>query len=302
MDLHHKREIAVGTLVIVAIAAFIVGTMWLRGKSFNTGDLTRIQFAHVGALKEASSVRVSGVELGKVQKVEFIEAGKVIVSISLDPRVQPKVDASAKIFTLSLAAGDAAVDFDPGKSAQALPQGQIIIGRQELGITDVAASLGARADSLLIAMQAILNPELGVQLQSTMTALQGTLGAAQQTMRLYGDPNRGPTAELTRTMQQFRTLGGRLDSTLANPALARAISQSDTLARNLSMMTAQLAATGARMDTLLAGVAAGRGSLGKLANDTTLYNNMTRAIAQLDSVMAAIKRDPGKIGITVKLF
>ena len=302
MDLHHKREITVGTLVLFAIAAFIVGTMWLRGKSFNTGDLTRIQFAHVGALKEASSVRVSGVELGKVQKVEFIEAGKVIVSISLDARVQPKIDASAKIFTLSLAAGDAAVDFDPGKSAQALPQGQIIMGRQELGFTDLATALGARADSLLLAMQAIINPELGVQLRNTMAALQGTLGAAQQTMRLYGDPTRGPTAELTRTMQQFRTLGARLDSTLANPALARAISQSDTLARNVSAMTAQLTATGARVDSLLAGVAAGRGTLGKLANDTMLYNNITRATAQLDSVMAAIKRDPGKIGITVKLF
>lgn len=302
MDLHHKREIAVGTLVIVGIALFIAGTMWLRGKSFNTGELTRIQFAHVGALKEASSVRVSGVELGKVQAVDFVEPGKVIVSISLDPRVQPKVDASAKIFTLSLAAGDAAVEFEPGRSPQPLPSGQIIMGRQEAGIADLAATLGARADSLLIAMQAILNPELGVQLRSTMTALQGTLGAAQQTMRLYGDPARGPTAELTRTMQQFRTLGARLDSTLANPALARAISQSDTLARNVSAMTAQFTATGARVDSLLAGIAAGRGSLGKLANDTTLYNNITRATAQLDSVMAAIKRDPGKIGITVKLF
>jgi phospholipid/cholesterol/gamma-HCH transport system substrate-binding protein len=302
MDLHHKREISVGTLVIVGIALFIAGSMWLRGKSFNTGELTRIQFAEVGALKEASSVRVSGVELGKVQEVEFIEPGKVIVAISLDPRVKPKIDASAKIFTLSLAAGDAAVSFDPGKSAQPLPPGQIIMGRQEVGITDLAATLGARSDSLLMAMQQIITPELGQQFRTTLTALQGTLGAAQQTMRVYGDPNRGPTAELTRTMQQFRALGARLDSTLANPALARAISQSDTLARNLSAMTAQLTATGARMDTLLAGVAAGRGSLGKLASDTMLYNNITRATAQLDSVMAAIKRDPGKIGITVKLF
>ena len=50
MDLHYKREVAVGTLVVVGFAAFVLGTMWLKGRDFKSGDHTRIEFANVGNL------------------------------------------------------------------------------------------------------------------------------------------------------------------------------------------------------------------------------------------------------------
>ena len=47
MDLHYKREVAVGTLVVAGFAAFVLGTMWLKGRDFSSGDHTRIEFANV---------------------------------------------------------------------------------------------------------------------------------------------------------------------------------------------------------------------------------------------------------------
>jgi phospholipid/cholesterol/gamma-HCH transport system substrate-binding protein len=302
MDLHHKREIAVGTVVLAAIAAFILGTMWLRGHSLTTGELVKIQFADVGNLKEASSVRVSGVDLGKVQELTFVEPGKVIVAIAVDPRVHPRIDASARIVTLSLAAGDAAVALDPGRARERLPPGRIIIGQQDPGFTDIAGSLASRADSVLIGAQELVSAETVAQLRTTMTALQGTLAAAEQTMRVYGNPNRGPTAELTQTMQQFRSVGARLDSTLSNPGLKRALSTTDTLTSNLAAMSAQLTATGARLDSLLARVGRGEGTIGKFATDSALYLNVVKLTARMDTVLQALQKNPGKIPITVRLF
>jgi hypothetical protein len=103
-------------------------------------------------------------------------------------------------------------------------------------------------------------------------------------------------------MVQFRQLGARLDSTLANPALQRTLSGSDTLTANFSAMAKAFAGTGARLDTLLARMNAGQGSLGKLATDSSLYYGMVKLTAQLDSLMAAIKKDPGKVPITVRIF
>jgi phospholipid/cholesterol/gamma-HCH transport system substrate-binding protein len=302
MDLHHKREIAVGTVVLAAIAAFILGTMWLRGHSLTTGELVKIQFADVGNLKEASSVRVSGVDLGKVQELTFVEPGKVIVAIAVDPRVHPRIDASARIVTLSLAAGDAAVALDPGRAREPLPPGRIIIGQQDPGFTDIAGSLASRADSVLIGAQELVSAETVAQLRTTMTALQGTLAAAEQTMRVYSNPNRGPTAELTQTMQQFRSVGARLDSTLSNPGLQRALSTTDTLTSNLAAMSAQLTATGARLDSLLARVGRGEGTIGKFATDSALYLNVVKLTARMDTVLQVLQKNPGKIPITVRLF
>ena len=61
-------------------------------------------------------------------------------------------------------------------------------------------------------------------------------------------------------MATFRALGTRLDSTLANPALARTLGRADTLTGNLAAMTAQLTTTSARLDTVLSGVNSGRGT------------------------------------------
>ena len=51
MDLHYKKEISVGGLVLVGIVLFIAATMWLRGKSFNPGEIVMIQFENIGNLK-----------------------------------------------------------------------------------------------------------------------------------------------------------------------------------------------------------------------------------------------------------
>ena len=52
MDLR-MREVTVGTIVIVAIAVFIFGTMWLSGRSVSSDNLIRMQFANVSGLKRA---------------------------------------------------------------------------------------------------------------------------------------------------------------------------------------------------------------------------------------------------------
>ncbi len=302
MDLHYKREVTVGSIVLLSIVVFVAGTMWLRGKSFNAGDLLHIEFANIGNLKEASAVKISGFELGKVQSIDFLEPGKVIVSVAVDPKVQMKQDASAKIITLSLAAGDAAVDLDPGKSSAPLAKGDTIMGSSEAGLTDVAGTLAARADSVLAGIQAMVDPDMTKQIRATLSSLQGTLAATQQTMALYGNPDKGPSAELARTMAEFRQLSARLDSTLANPGLQRALSKSDTLVSNLSIMTAKLTETGDKLNAILADIQAGKGTFGKLASDSALYRNLVKATGQMDSLMAAIKANPGKIPITVKIF
>ena len=303
MDLHYKREVTVGTLVVAGFVAFVVGSMWLKGKDYKAGDHTRIVFPEVGNLKVASPVSVAGVQVGKVQSIELQDRDHVLVAISLPETVQPKTDASAQIVSLSLT-GDVGIDFDPGRAATALPRGQLVRGTQAPGFSDIAANLSKRADSVLQGVQQLVDTQMVRQLRATSAAAQATLVAAQRTMELYGNPDRGPTAELTRTMVQFRQLGLRLDSTLASPGLQRALQRSDSLTQSLNAMSAQFAATGARLDSVLAKVQHGDGTLGKLASDSMLYHNIVRLTASLDTLMQDIKKNPGKIQLTVpvKIF
>jgi phospholipid/cholesterol/gamma-HCH transport system substrate-binding protein len=300
MEIRYGREVIVGTVVLLAVLGFIFGTMWLSGRSASTDDLLGIRFADANGLKRASVVRVSGVTVGRVEQIEFQSVGNVLVSVNVSDKVQPKVDATATIVAVGLV-GDFAVDIDPGTGAP-LPKGTVIQGSRAVGLTETAAALSGRADTVLMGLQAMVSPEMVRQLQSTMAGLEATMQSAQRTMALYGNASTGPTAELTRTMVQFRQLGARLDTTLANPALQRTLSGSDTLTANFSAMAKAFAGTGARLDTLLSRMNAGQGTLGKMATDSALYFGMVKLTAQLDSLMAAIKKDPGKVPITVRIF
>jgi phospholipid/cholesterol/gamma-HCH transport system substrate-binding protein len=292
--MRYSREAIVGAIVLVAILVFVFGTMWLSGRSVGSANLVRIQFENVSGLKRASPVRVSGVNIGKVERIEFVDVGKVLVGISLPPKIRTKVDASAKIVSVTLV-GDYAVDFDPGRSGQLLPEGRVILGTQDLGLTGKATGLAERADSILLGAQSIVNERTGEQLRSTLTALEGTLKAAQRTMQIYGNPNEGPTAELTKTMATFRQLSTRLDSAL----IAFRV---DTISANLAAMTAQLTSTTGRLDTLLAGMNRGQGTLGKFVTDSSLYYDIRELSQGMKNLLNELAKHPGKIPVTVKLF
>jgi phospholipid/cholesterol/gamma-HCH transport system substrate-binding protein len=294
MDFRYSREVIVGAIVTIAILVFIFGTMWLSGRSVSSDNLVRVQFGNAAGLKRASPVRVSGVNVGRVERIEFVDVGKVLVTASLPPKIHPRVDAEAKIVAVTFV-GDYAVDFDPGRAPELLPPGKVILGSQDPGLSGRAMELSDRADSVLVGAQAIVNKQTADQLRSTLTALEGTLKATQRTMQVFSDSSKGPTAELTRTMAAFRQLSTRLDSTLANPALSRTLTRTDTLTGNLAAMTA-------RFDSTLAAINRGQGTLGKFATDSGLYYDMRELSKSMKELLDELKKNPGKVGVTVKLF
>ena len=300
MDLR-VREVTVGSIVIVAILVFIFGTMWLSGRRVSSGNSVRIQFANVSGLKRASPLRISGVNVGKVESIVFQDVGKVLVTASIPPSITPKVDAKALIVSVTLV-GDYAVDFDPGRSAQPLPEGRVIRGSQEVGLSDRAGVLADRADSVLLGANRFVSEEMAERLENTLEALQATLKATQQTMQVLSNTRSGPTAELMQTMASFRALSARLDSTLAHPALGRTLQRADTLTSNLAVMTSQLTSTSGRLDTLLLRINEGQGTLGKFATDSGLYRDMRELSQSMKQLVDELAKHPGKVPVTVKLF
>jgi phospholipid/cholesterol/gamma-HCH transport system substrate-binding protein len=301
MELRYGREAVVGTLVIIAIAIFVTGTMWLSGRSLGRRHVVKVEFRNATGLKRASPVTVSGVQVGRVEAIDLKEPGKVIVSLSLRPDIQPKIDASAQIASVTFV-GDYVVQFDPGTAAQPLPGGKVVLGAMKSGLGDRASQLSDRADSLMIGLQEFANKETAQDLRGSLQAFQATMTELQTTLRTFSDPKTGASAELTRSMQSLQRVSARLDTTLSDPAVVGILRNTDTLTGNLAAMTRQLTAAGARLDTLLSGVNQGRGTVGKFVTDSTLYYELRDLSAAMKGLVAELQKNPGKLGITVKVF
>ena len=134
-----------------------------------------------------------------MEKIQLVEAGRVLVSVSLPERITPKVDATAKIVPVGFV-GDAVVEFDRATPRPAR-QSKIIIGSQAsdwpsgsvLSDRQTASSSAPRRSS----------PEDPDQLRSTLTP-GGHLKAAQRTMAIYATPARRRRAH--QEMTAFRQL------------------------------------------------------------------------------------------------
>ena len=295
MDLHYRQEITVGALVLAGVGVFVLGSMWLSGRDLSTSNRpVRVEFEDVGNLKAGSAVRVSGVQMGSVQEIEFIDVGRVLVTLSVDPRIQPHTDAAAEIASVGLV-GDVQILFHPGEAPQTLPPDGVIRGTTAKGFMDVGSGLSDDVRNTLASFREVANKQLSDDLHRTMQSLQRLLNQ-------YSNTNTGPVLELTRTLEAMQRLSARIDTTFQGPALDRALGNLDSVSLKVGRLTEQFAGTSARLDTLLGRVNRGEGTLGRIATDTLMYAELTSLSASLRAFVDDLRKNPGKITVQVKLF
>ena len=294
MDLHYKQEVRVGALLLGGIGVFLVGTMWLRGKSFSNEPTLLVAFTDVGTLKRGSPVKVSGVTLGKVEDIEFRGVGNVVAKMSLSQKVTPKLNATAKLATVGLVA-DAVIYFSPGTAPQLLPAGKVIQGTVDPGLTGLGTELADQAKQTLTNVRDLTGKQLSDDLHETMVAMR-------RMMAVYSNTKEGPAAELQTSMQSLQRLSTRLDSTLAEADLKTTLRRTDTLMTSLTATSTQMERVGKSIDSLLAKINNGQGTAGKLVTDTTLYHEFRELSISLKGFLDELKKNPGKIPIQVKIF
>lgn len=295
MDLHYKQATAVGGMVLVAVVTFVAGTIWLQGRSFGGGTLYTATFADIGSLKRGSAVRVSGVEVGNVERIDFRGVGDVAVRLNLsNSDVLPREDATAAITSIGLI-GDVVLDYSPGSSANPLAEGGEIPGSLTGGLTDLGSGLVGRAESLMDSLAILFTTQLS-------TDMHETFQASQAMFRILADTVTGPVGELTRALGAMRSLSVKVDSLLASDGFQGTISNFDSTAAGLKVMTRQLTVATARMDTLLLNMNSGKGTLGKLVTDTTLYQGLLETQRSIQALIDTLTASPGKLNIKVELF
>jgi phospholipid/cholesterol/gamma-HCH transport system substrate-binding protein len=294
MDLHYKQEATVGALVLVSVLLFIGGTMWLGGKRFSTNPTVAVQFADAGTLKRGSPVRVSGVQLGSVDDIEFQGYGKVLVHLHLDEEASPRRDAAAELATVGLVA-DAVINFNPGTAPEPLPDEAVIIGTVAPGFMDIGTKLGDQASTVLGGLTQLQFKEISEELRRTLTSFE-------RLAQVYANTRSGPIADMTATMKGLQVVSSRIDSMLEAAQLDRTIRTADSMMVNLRTLSTSVQSTAAQLDSVLVRVNRGEGSAGRFLTDTLLYQNTQRLVKSLQEFVDELKKNPGKLGLTVRIF
>ena len=296
MDLAYKQEVGVGALVLVGFALFAFGLFWFSGKTIGAhGIYVDAVFANVQGLKEGDPVLVSGVKKGRVAKVRLDRVGKVTVTLELSSDVKPHMNAGATISSLDFF-GAKLVDYSPGPDdSPLLPAGRVIVGTEQEQLTDIAHGVATRANELIGHASGLVNDQLAVDIHNTMVATQRAMNTVTNT---GGGPLVNQTtqtlASIQRVMSRFDTLLGAANPTVAGKRI-------DTLSTNMAKLTDQLSQASTTLNGLLTKMNKGDGTLGKLASDTTLYNDLHQTLTALTALLTDLKERPGRY-LNVKVF
>ncbi|MGD2134821.1 MAG: MlaD family protein [Gemmatimonadales bacterium] len=296
MDLYYKQELTVGALVLVALAILIGGLMWLTGRSI--GGRGRVEvpvhFGTVSGLTEGDPVQISGVSVGRVATVRLQEVGNVLVTLEVDERVRPRVDARAEVRPLDFL-GAKYVAYYPGGAEEYLPEDGVVPGIEETDLAQTAVRLTDEATRTLIATQRLMSTDLADQIQRTMAA-------TERAMDVVTRVGRGAVSDSVMTaLGAVRGAARALDSTLASSDMQQSIAQLDEITEGVSEMAQGLAAVTQNLAVMLELMRSPDGTVGKILTDSTLHTDMHEVLVSLRLLLDDIRERPGRY-VNVSVF
>ncbi|HLB38642.1 MAG TPA: MlaD family protein [Gemmatimonadales bacterium] len=296
MDLAYKQELKVGLLVIVALAVFTLGLMWLSGRTLGPSGnvVVPVRFTNVSGIRPGDPVQTSGVRVGRVANVVLQGVGDVMVYLEVNRAQRPHVDAQAMVASADFF-GAKFVDYVPGSSPELLRAGQVITGTRAVEVMESAANLTTRASDALAGVQTLLS-------QQTAEDIHRTLVAVERTLNVVSRIGEGPTISQTQqTLASVQRLAIRLDSTFARPDLGKSLDQMDEVAQGLREMTEGLSSVTNALGSILEKVDRGEGLIGKAVSDSTLHGDLHEVLMSLRKLLDDVRERPGRY-VNVKVF
>lgn len=148
------NNLKLGVFVIAGIILFII-TIYFIGLNrnlFGSNFVLRSEFKNVSGLKQGTAVRLSGIDVGTVSKIDFISDSLVMVNLLIRKDVQQyiKKDAIASIASDGLV-GDKVFVISPGaSSAKTVKDNDIIASLKTVEIEDILSSVKQSADNTKI--------------------------------------------------------------------------------------------------------------------------------------------------------
>ena len=124
-----RLEFAVGAFLLLALASLLVLAFASTNRQFGIGGDTyplTARFSTLGQLRLQAPVRIGGVAVGRVAKIDLDpKRFDAVVTLDIDQRYQLPADTSAGIFTSGLL-GESYIGLQPGGDPENLKSGEEI--------------------------------------------------------------------------------------------------------------------------------------------------------------------------------
>lgn len=294
-----KREVKIGIFAVAMIVAAWAGIRFLKGFDiFGRNAVYYASYDQISGLQAASPIMMKGVKIGTVTGISLDprRSQNVVLQFTIKRQYRIPVDSEAKIFSDGLMGGKA-VEIIYGSSDEYLEKGDTL--RSALG-RDLMDMAGSELEFFKQKVS-MLTEELSRTLGNVNRLLEANAGHIDGTMA-HLDTLSGDLAEVLGSQKQ--NLASAVENLAAfSEMLGENAPRVDSMVGNLNRISTELAeadfagklsATVGEVDSLVAEIRRGEGTVGRLMNDPALYESLNRASDNLASLLADLEQYPGR--------
>lgn len=311
-----SNETKVGALTAIAITLLILGFNFLKGKTlFKTGNYILARYSDTKGLMVSNAVFINGFQVGSVSDIENADKNltSLIVTIKLKDNYNISTTSVASIKESPL--GAPSIVIVPGDAPSYLKTGDTILTASNAGLLgDIMSKLGPVSDqikttvhsldSVLKNINTIFDPATKNNLQQVIANINKTTASLVVSSASIQNMMNAQTGAITQSMNNVASFTRNLSDN--NDKVTRMLTNVEATTNNLSKADVagsveQLKATIQRLNGILEKASSNDGSLGKLMNDPTLYNNLSNTIRSANILMDDLRLHPKRY-VNISVF
>lgn len=290
----YSKEVKTALLALVAILLFLFGYSFLQGKNwFDSSRTFYAVYEDVEGLSPSSPVTINGLNVGSVTKIDFLNrTGDLLVTFQVDKDFPFSKNSVAQVYGGGFIGGKSlgiVPEYEPGniaKSGDTLP-GEIEEGLLEL-VNERLSPLQQKmeqaivsTDSLVNAFNEVMNPRTRNNIMKTFEDLSETVESLKNSANSINGVVENNTSKLNTSITNFEEMSTNLNT------FSDSLSKMDVqrVVDDLEKVVADFERVSEKLNN-------GDGTVAKLINDPSVYNNLERATRQLDELIQDVKLNP----------
>lgn len=288
-----SNEFKIGFWAIVAIVVFFLGTNFLKGiHTFSTGQIFYLSTDKVNGLDVSSHITLHGLKVGMVRSMEYDKTSDCIIVTLNVYDDDLKIPTDSHLTVASDLLGTSEIVIEMGENSQYYNSGDTISaynGSEGLlekaePIVDQISQLMPKIDTLVSGINVLVNEsKLHESLLEINTMTQHLNTTVNELNRLLRKDVPNLVNNLESVSANFDTVSVQLKE--AN--IQRMISQTTETIETANRLLSQMQSDGS--------------TVGKLVNTDKLHDDLVSTIADMDSLINDIKKNPKRY-IHIKVF
>lgn len=306
------KEFKIGIVVTSAIGLFIWGFNFLKGRDlFSHKYELYAVYPKIDGLIEANPLLINGFKVGQINKISLFKQSNgeyaVLVKFLLHEDVNIPKHSVAKAVSSDLL-GSKAVEIIYSKETEFVKSGDTLYAENEEGLKTAvskqlsplqhkAEGLISSIDSVMTVVQFVLNDRTRDNLNKSFESIKKAIESLEKTAYKLDDLVASEKSKISGILTKLNNLATMLDND--KEKINNIITNFSNLSDSLSKSELKSAITNAdktlkELGITMAQINSGKGTIGKLLKNDSLYNHLNESSADLDKLLIDLKSNPNR--------